>query len=49
MSDQKRYAVIEHYRDGGTWTHTYASLKEAEQSMEGMSNAHRGRTYELIN
>lgn len=41
------HVVIEHYRDGGTWTHWYTSQQMAEWGVEDMQEAHKGRKYEI--
>lgn len=42
------YKVIEHYPDGGAWTHWFRSERDALWAIEDMQEFHRARIYELI-
>lgn len=43
-----KFIVIETYRDGGKWTHTFPSEGEAKRQMGLMQEAHPARTYEYV-
>lgn len=42
------YHVVEHYPDGGVWNHWFPTLRTAEDALEDLRSAHKGRTYELL-
>ena len=42
------HKVIEHYPDGGTWSHYFRSARDAKWAIEDMQEFHRARIYELI-
>lgn len=41
------YVVVEHYRDGGVFSHFYVTSRDAKRSKKYMEEAHPGRTYEI--
>lgn len=42
------WVVIETYKDGFVWTHYYLTKQMAEWGIEDLREAHKGRTYDLV-
>ena len=43
------FVVIEHYANGDTWTHGFATRQQAEWAIEDLQEAHPARRYEFVN